>query len=931
MRSAALAVLALLGQASPAPGAEPGRVLTFEDCETLVREGPEELESYRCYWMIARRENRFDEAARRLEGLLSWDPENHRARLYLAAVENDRASGRALGLYREAAAGLAGIGDRTGEVYARLQIAYLLSQAGEGERSDAELEAAARAAEEAGDTLLLIRVRAQEGWQAYRGGDHGRSLLIFGELERLVEPDGPLDLRSQVVSGLAASLWATGRLSRALPVYRRQAEILEEAGDRHGASSALANAAFIALGLPSSTIPGPEVVLLHEEALAHARGSGNRQAEAQLLEQTASLVEPEEALLLLEEARGLRLELGHLVRVPDILRRKAFELAAMSPPRWKDALAAADEAADLARRTGNERSRATALLAGAGLRLRHGQRERGIELWLEALDVIEAMRDLQSDQDAQVRHFARWAVNYKALAGHLLDPAHPPGAEERELAFRVVERMRSRALLDRLDAARVTPGLAAGAASSGARKRVLSEISMLQRRLLDARLSEGERDEMLGRLEELERREAGARIEMARESESFARVRAPGFPTLQEIRDHLDEDQALLSFQVMPADQEVPSLLVVYTREETLVLEIPERATLYTELGLFLGLVERRDGSAAWGGARLYRSLLEPALDGLPPQIERLIIVPDEALFFLPFGALSAGEGEPSLAERYELSLVPSATLWHRWKKEGKPSAGPASLALADPLLPEGASAPFGERDGAFGEPPGFGALPFARDEARSLGRHLGRDSRILLGAEASERALKESALGGLGVLHFAAHALVDDERPSRSAVLLAPGAEEEDGLLQFREVLDLELDGPLVVLSSCRSASGHGANGEGVMGLAHAFFQAGARVVVGSLWPLRDEEAALLMGEFYRELGRGRSVAAALTEARRRRIADGAPAAAWAGMVVLGDGDHVPLPGGRPARTSPTWTVPLALVALASLLALLFRRRSHL
>ena len=112
-------------------------------------------------------------------------------------------------------------------------------------------------------------------------------------------------------------------------------------------------------------------------------------------------------------------------------------------------------------------------------------------------------------------------------------------------------------------------------------------------------------------------------------------------------------------------------------------------------------------------------------------------------------------------------------------------------------------------------------------------------------------------------------------------------------------------------------------------MGLAHAFFQAGARAVVGSLWPLRDDEAALLMGDFYRELGRGRSVAAALAEARRSRIAAGAPAAAWAGMVVLGDGDLVPLPGGRETRSPAIWLLSLVFLSLAAYLLVSRCRRA--
>jgi len=206
--------------------------------------------------------------------------------------------------------------------------------------------------------------------------------------------------------------------------------------------------------------------------------------------------------------------------------------------------------------------------------------------------------------------------------------------------------------------------------------------------------------------------------------------------------------------------------------------------------------------------------------------------------------------------------------------------------------------------------------LPHARSEARALVGQLGGQSRLLAGREASERFLKRADLRRFAVIHLATHAVVDDREPQRSAVLLTPGAAEEDGLLQMREVVALDLDGPLVILSACSSVSGELTQGEGVVGLARAFFQAGARAVVGGLWPLRDEEAAGLVRDLARHLGRGASVGAALAAARRERIAAGEPPAAWAGLVILGDADWVPFPGGRrPGHRGALWAVTILLV----------------
>jgi CHAT domain-containing protein len=217
-----------------------------------------------------------------------------------------------------------------------------------------------------------------------------------------------------------------------------------------------------------------------------------------------------------------------------------------------------------------------------------------------------------------------------------------------------------------------------------------------------------------------------------------------------------------------------------------------------------------------------------------------------------------------------------------------------------------------------------LGRLPHARRESLFLVRALGGGSAVRMGPAATERFLKSADLGQYAVLHLAAHALVDDEKPERSAVLLAPGAPDEDGLLQIREIVGLGLTGRVVVLSACRSAAGPVLSGEGVVGLAQAFFQAGARTVVGSLWPLRDDEAERVFRAFYSRLAEGETVAKALAAARRGAIRDGVPAAAWAGLVVLGDGEVVPVPGGRASQGGGAWAIGLAVAGVALVLGLI-------
>jgi len=87
--------------------------------------------------------------------------------------------------------------------------------------------------------------------------------------------------------------------------------------------------------------------------------------------------------------------------------------------------------------------------------------------------------------------------------------------------------------------------------------------------------------------------------------------------------------------------------------------------------------------------------------------------------------------------------------------------------------------------------------------------------------------------------------------------------------------------------------------------------------------------KAGSLFTAFYRHVVAGGSLAGALAAAQRERIAAGEPAAAWAGVVLLGDGAAVPFPGGvaAPTGTVVRWRwIVLATLALAGTAVLLER-----
>jgi CHAT domain-containing protein len=159
------------------------------------------------------------------------------------------------------------------------------------------------------------------------------------------------------------------------------------------------------------------------------------------------------------------------------------------------------------------------------------------------------------------------------------------------------------------------------------------------------------------------------------------------------------------------------------------------------------------------------------------------------------------------------------------------------------------------------------------------------------MGAEASELRAKGELAASARRLHFATHGLVSERRPAESALLLSASDEAEDGLLQVREILGLELAAETVVLSACRTGLGRRVDGEGFLGLTQAFYFAGARSAVVSLWAVSDRGTADLMRRFYQGLAEGRSASAALRSAQLALLETTTHASPyyWAPFVVAG------------------------------------------
>jgi CHAT domain-containing protein len=127
-------------------------------------------------------------------------------------------------------------------------------------------------------------------------------------------------------------------------------------------------------------------------------------------------------------------------------------------------------------------------------------------------------------------------------------------------------------------------------------------------------------------------------------------------------------------------------------------------------------------------------------------------------------------------------------------------------------------------------------------------------ESNVMLGANFTVPHVQAADLRSYRVLHFATHALLPTDLRclNEPAIVTSPppGAKDaSSALLTAGDIVGLNLDANLVILSACNSGGPGGTTaGESLSGLARAFFYAGARSLLVTHWSVNDQAAAYLV-----------------------------------------------------------------------------------
>ncbi len=463
----------------------------------------------------------------------------------------------------------------------------------------------------------------------------------------------------------------------------------------------------------------------------------------------------------------------------------------------------------------------------------------------KAFREIEWIRNNIYGDDLQTENFKRYAGFYKEVARwHLEDHG------DVETAFRLIEESKSRTLLDHL--------------SSGVVERLLDETSSIkirqQAKIIDQKYrqlerekDEGRRSEIRSEIRDLELYYQSALNTLRAENPELRNFEAAQIYSASDLRQKLDRKTAVLQYSVHRG-----TLISLWLTENDsgFFLQKLRDNTPYISLS---GQVSELRESIQNGEPRatiqeksetLYRLLIEP-FKSLRPETERLLIIPDGPLHYLPFEVLIGPDGS-YLIENYETKYLPSAsTLFYI--PDPHRNADKELLAVAGSGIQSGGLLSDSRSQN------NFASLPATLIEVDTIATLFDRKL-ILKNEEVSEAGIKSLSLDAFRYIHFATHGTFDKENPRQSGLILSKQDEletlfGEDGLLNSGEISLLKLNADLVVLSACNTGYGRAVAGEGLLGLQRSFFKAGASSVVVSLWNVIDKSTAYLMSDFYRNL----------------------------------------------------------------------------
>lgn len=189
----------------------------------------------------------------------------------------------------------------------------------------------------------------------------------------------------------------------------------------------------------------------------------------------------------------------------------------------------------------------------------------------------------------------------------------------------------------------------------------------------------------------------------------------------------------------------------------------------------------------------------------------------------------------------------------------------------------------------------GASRLPGAIQEVATLRTIWGAYARVVSTATA-EHADLQQAMQSADIVHFAGHAIIDNEIPEQSALRIPTTT--GDSLFRASALSTYRLpDVQLMILAACDTRVGRVTPLSGLESLAGVLHRAGVHNVIAAGWPIDDDATVVLMQKLHEALRSGVPPVSALRQAQLALRHDPDPTrntpSVWAAFQILSRGEQ--------------------------------------
>jgi tetratricopeptide (TPR) repeat protein len=685
---------------------------------------------------------------------------------------------------------------------------------------------------EPGDKKKIAMTLRNIGVVHNSASNYALALEYYQKALAIEEEAGDKEGSAIVLSDIGRVYYLKGEYESALKFFQRSLALWEALGEKPGSATALASIGNVYFGQNNY----PQALENYQKALALQEELGNKEAFALLLTGMGNVQ--------------------------------------FSQEKYDLALSCAERAASIAAEIDNLEILWYARFKAGNARRRMNQQAQAEKEYREAITIVDSMPARAAEDSSKPRFLEGRASPYLAMVELLISQ----GKANDALSY--AEQAKAQALLHLMEnnRARITRGMTPQ--EKVQEKKLYNELRSVGIQAYKERLAKTPDQSRLAALD--------ARLKKARaEYEAFSSRLYASHAALKTQRGHLtplrfqevsalvaDSNSAILEYAVTGED----AYLFVLTRQavdgkvasvnqasdtaqhaplvvSAYALSI-KPAELARRVAQFRAMMVSRDKQFTEAARGLYDLLLLPAKGQLANKT-RLLIVPDAALWNLPFQCLQPQESR-FLIEDAAISYAPSLAALSEMAKLRKnrvnsTQSAPMLIAFGNPAL----SKQTVDRVRLIREDVKLEPLPDAEREVKTLSQVYGLPrSKVYTGAQASEDRVKTEA-GNYRIVHLAANGIIDDLNPMYSSVLLGRSDEsgKEDGLLEPWEILNLDLKADLIVFSASQRPGQILKSGEGVIAMTWAFFVAGCPSALISQWGGAYAGAGELMSEFYNGL----------------------------------------------------------------------------